>query len=38
MISDKKSTAQYGLISNGATMEIPIWSADLALDSSYQDL
>ena len=38
MISDKKSMAQYGLISNGATMEVPIWSADLALDSSYQDL
>lgn len=38
MISETKSAAQYGLISNGKVTEIPIWSADLALDQSYRDL
>ena len=38
MISEAKSAAQYGLISNGKVTEIPIWSADLALDQSYRDL
>ena len=38
MISEAKSVAQYGLISNGKVTEIPIWSADLALDQSYRDL
>ena len=38
MISEAKANAQYGLISNGTVSEIPIWSADLALDQSYKDL
>lgn len=38
MISEAKANAQYGLKSNGKVTEIPIWSADLALDQSYRDL
>lgn len=38
MISEAKASAQYGLKSNGKVTEIPIWSADLALDQSYRDL
>ena len=38
MLSEQKQSAQFGLITNGATAQVPIWSADLALDKSYKDL
>jgi hypothetical protein len=38
MLSEKKQQAQFGLITNGRVTQIPIWSADLALDESYRDL
>ena len=38
MISDAKFQHQFGLVTNGNKKEIPIWSADLALDESYRDL
>lgn len=38
VISDDKFYHQFGLITNGQRKEIPIWSADLALDETYRDL
>ena len=38
LINQMKSSAEFGLVANGAKREIPIWSADLSLDKNYQDL
>ena len=38
MLSESKSQTTYGLVANGLNTQIPIWSADLSNDESYQDL
>ena len=38
MLSETKYNTTFGLIANGPKMQIPIWSADLAQDESYQDM
>ena len=38
IVSEQKQNTQFELVANGVQQEIPIWSADLSLDKTYQDL